>query len=439
MKKGWKVLLYLLLAGVLLTGSTFALAAAEDPLLSAGQIFEGDFITGGTNVTNDGTVLGDFIGGAQNFTNTGTVEGDLIAGALTANIDGHILGSVRIGANDINLSATVDRNAMLAANSITLRENSVINKNGYIFGSSINANGKVLGDITLIGQFVSLGGTYEGNVRVATGGERVSFEILPGTVIKGKLTHEGATRYEMPTGVQIGDYEFIEIQPTSPEAVKTTFTVWSLVKTIFTMLLYYLFALLLYKAFPRFFVRSGEFVAEKPLTAAGIGLATFGCLVAGGIFMVLLFLLVLLIFKGSVIFYAGLIFVFIATISLLLAPIPVSLWLGDRISNNRMKVPARLAVGLALLTVIKLALGYMKTIQEVSAFAGVILFIINALIWLFGTGAIMKIVPEIAKSANRQAEAGESYSEESHSTDDFFHDDSPPKDNTYDNNNQIES
>ena len=38
---------------------------------------------------------------------------------------------------------------------------------------------------------------------------------------------------------------------------------------------------------------------------------------------------------------------------------------------------------------------------------GVISFIINIAIWIFGTGAIIKIIFETGKAANRQADAEE--------------------------------
>jgi len=211
--------------------------------------------------------------------------------------------------------------------------------------------------------------------------------------------------------VEVGEYEYIHIEPASKGNHINRINFWDIIKTIFTMLVYYLFALLLYKLFPRFFLRSGDFIEAKPLTAAGIGIATLGTLVAGSLFLILVLILTIIIFKGSVFLFGLLLFIFVSVVTILFADIPVSLWLGNVITSRQSSVPARLAIGIGTITVVKIILSLLATVSPVASVVGILSFVIGVAIWIFGTGAIMKIIFETGKAANLQAEAEETAAE----------------------------
>jgi len=410
MKKRWILLICSLLVVFILAGTVFVYAANENTTIGVGETHIGDFITGGNNVLNDGTIQGDFIAGAQTLKNTGYVEGDLIAGSAEIDIGGHIGGSVRAGANNVRISAVIDRNAMIFASNVVIDKDAEIKRNAYLFGAVVSFYGKITGDTVIYGGDVTLGGTFEGNVKIKNMQEGSVFRMNPGTVIKGKLIYEGVTRYEIPSDVQVGDYEFIRVEPVS-KGENNRISFWNIIRTIFTMLVYYLFALLLYKLFPRFFLRSGDFIEAKPLTAAGIGIATLGTLVAGSLFLILLLILAVIIIKGSVFLFGLLLFIFVTTITILFADIPVSLWLGNVITNRKFSVPGRLAIGIGTITIVKIVLNLLTTIGPAASVAGILSFVINVAIWIFGTGAIMRIIFETGKAANLQAEAEEAVAE----------------------------
>ncbi len=413
MKKFWVVFTCLLLSVVLLSGTVIAIAADENSVIKAGEMVDGDFITGGVAVLNEGTILGDFIAAAQNLTNTGEVEGDLIAGASQISVNGRIGGSLRVAAADLKVNCTVERNATIFGSTLTVGEDTVIKRNAYYLGGIISASGRVMGNTSINAGNVTLGGIYEGDVKINNMTEGSTLNILPGTVIKGKLTYEGVTKYEVPSDVQVGSYSYIRIEPVNKTSVQPAFSLWSFIKRIFTLLVYYLFALLIYKIFPRFFVRSGDFIEARPLSSAGIGIATLGSLVAGSLALILLLILAVFIIKGSVVLFGSLVFLFVTVVTILFADIPVSMWLGNIITNRRLSVPARLAAGLATVSAIKIILELLKNLQGISTIARIILYIVNISIWILGTGALMKSVFEVSKSANRQAEAEEFTSETS--------------------------
>lgn len=407
MKKFWIVFLCLSLSVVLLSGTVIAMAADENPVVKTGETLDDDFITGGISVSNEGTVLGDFIAGAQTVTNTGEVEGDLIAGASQINIGGRIDGSLRIGAADVKVDSIIGRNAIIFGSTITVGENTIINRNAYYLGGVVSASGKVVGNTSISAGNITLGGLYEGDVKINDMTEGTTLKILPGTIIKGTLIYEGVTRFEVPSDVQVGNYSYIRIEPVNKTTARPSFSLWDFVKKIFTLLVHYLFALLIYKLFPRFFARSGDFIEAKPLSSAGIGIATLGSLVAGSLALILLLILALFVIKGSVVLFGSLVFVFIAVLTILFADIPVSMWLGNVITSRKFSIPARLAIGLAAISVVKMLLDFLGSIQAISTIIGIVSFILNVSVWIFGTGALVKSVFEVSKAANRQAEAEE--------------------------------
>lgn len=408
MKKRLRVSVCIVLILILCMGTVAALAADQNPTVRTGEAYKGDLFATGDSAIIDGTVEGDILSMVQMLSSRGNVDGDILGFAYDLSIDGNVNGNVRVASNNATLSGTIERTLMAAAgSSLTIGPKAVIKRNAYLYGTIINASGTVQGKTDIYGVDVTLSGNYQGDVILHGMAEESSLKILPGTVINGKLTYKGVTEFSVPEGVQVGSYEFVKINPVSKEQIAPRFNMWNVVKEIITLVLYYLFALLLFKLFPRFFARSGDFIAAKPLTAAGIGIATLGSLIGGALLLILLLILTIFIFKGSVFFFGGLVFTFIATITIIFADIPVSLWLGNILVKRNLSVPARLAFGFITLSAAKFALDLLGNIHAISTLVGVVSFLLNAAIWIFGTGALLRVIFEVFKSANVQAEAEE--------------------------------
>lgn len=415
MRKHLKKSLCIILAVILLLGTAVVAFAADNPIIESGQTHNNDFISFGDTVTNNGIILGDFIAAGQTVSMDGEVEGDVIAGSSTTmKISGKVGGSARIAGNEVNLSADVVRNAMIFGINVNILPEARIHKNAYIYATKLTVSGEVLGNLDVYASDISLDGKFEGNVTIHNMEEGAKLNIAPGTSIKGKLTYEGVKEYSVPSGVTVGSFEYIKIAPVTNTKVKPAFNYWDIVKKIFTLVIYYLVALLLYKLFPRFFAGSGEFIAKKPLTATGFGVATLGSLVGGSLLLVLILIMTVFLFKSSVFFFGGLVFVFIATLTIIFADIPVSLWLGGIISKKAVSVPARLAIGLVAITAVKLALELLTAISAIATLVGVVKFLLYAAIWILGAGSIIKTIFEIMKAANIKAkeEAEEAETEE---------------------------
>lgn len=389
---------------LMMSGTVVSLATSYDPTVNSGVIYDDDFIAGGNSVTNDGTVKGDLLSISQRLNVRGPVEGDVIALAPDIYIGGDVGGSIRLAGTNVSVASRISRNAMIAASNLVLESSSTIQRNAYLYGGVVKSLGTVEGNTHIVGADISLGGTYNGDVNVQDLSENGSFSMLPGTVINGKLIYKGPADFYLPSYVQVQDYEFIKTSPPRQESARELDGM-GIAKRIATLIVYYLFALLLYKLFPRFFVRSGKLISQKPIQVAGIGIATLGTFFGGLLLLLIIILLVIAILEFSVLGFTLLALLFFALVTVVFAGIPVSLWIGDLVIRNTDSVPAKLAIGLVIVSAVQLALGVMSSIPSVGAVFSVLGFLVNAAIWLLGTGAMLKTVFAMLKSANRQAEA----------------------------------
>lgn len=386
----------------LLTGAVIVLADEGNSTIGAGEVHDGDFIVEGNSVTNDGTIKGDLLSVSQRLTVRGYVEGDAIALAPDIFIGGEVGGSLRLVGSNVIVSSRVARNVMLLGSGILLDKGSVVLKNAYLVGDMVKCLGTVEGTTHIYGTNVTLGGVFNGDVKVHVVSANGRLDIQQGTVINGKLTYVGSTEFQPPSYVQVKDFEFIKVSPSERTA---RVDVMAIIKKLATLTVYYLFALLLFKFFPRFFVRSGEFIARSPLAVAGIGMATLGTFVGGLLLLLILILLVLTILDVSILGFAGLIFLFFGVMTVVFADLPVSLWIGGKIAGRTARVPGKLAIGLITIQLIKLVLNLLGDIPSVGSVFSALGFLVNAAVWLLGTGAILKTLFSMLKAANQQAEA----------------------------------
>lgn len=404
MKKRHAGMMVVFLLIFLMIGMVMALAADESFTVSSGEIHDDDLLAGGYSVTNDGTVKGDLLAAAQTLTVRGAVEGDIIALASDVNCSGEVGGSLRLAGGNISISSRVARNLMLIGSNCMLGKDSVVKKNVYMLGDTIKSMGTVEGKSLVYGSDVTLGGVYNGDVNVHITDKDGRLSLLPGTVINGKLTYKGETEFYLPSDVQVQSYEFVKASP--PDSVGVLrLDVMATIKKLATLTVYFLFALLLFRLFPKFFVRSGNYISQSPLAAAGVGLAALGTFVGGLLLLLILFLLLIAIMDFSVFGFTGLVFVCFGLFTLVFADIPVSLWLGDKLARKTGSVPAKLAAGFVVIQTAKLAFKLLSSLSSVGSIFGAFGFLINAAVWLLGTGAVLKTLFSMLKAANQQAEA----------------------------------
>ena len=381
--------------------------------IGSGTVLEGDKVLAGTQISNEGEVKGDLVMAGQNADMQGTVGGDLLAVGSDLSVSGKIAGSLRSASGNLLMSGTVGRNLTSISGTATLTENSIVNGNLYLAGETAILQGTVMGKVWVGASAVTLSGTFNGDVTVESMQNaretKAKLIILPGTVIKGTLQYKGSVEPTIPADASIGKYSFTKAEPSLKTERKAHFGWKQIVRDLLTVLLLYLVALLLLKLFPGFFTRPARFLQEKPLAAAGVGVAALGVSVATVIMTFIFSCIAIFLFKPVVALIA---FQLLTTVLVLFGAfslLPVSLWIGNLLTRGRGGVPGSLAAGLACLTFTRLLLTFLSGIPHIGFLFAVLLWLFGFAVWLLGVGSILRTVKQYHESAARGLPAVEDH------------------------------
>ena len=379
MNRSFRVGLLLVAITLLATGAVWAKSSATI-VIQPKEVVDGDKWVAGQLIRNEGTVRGDLVFAGQNISSTGTIEGDVIGAGQDIFIAGSVLGDVRAAGSSVNLAGHIGKNVNAAGANVSLARDGTIGGTIRAFGASVNLDGKVSGKTRIGARTIVLGGEFLGDVdvnnydgrrpRLTDGREKTRLTVLPGAVIHGTLTFRGESA-DIQKGAQVKDFQWVK--PTSAQAGKERRVIyrhaWKFVRLLFTIAVYFLMGLLLLKIFPTFFRRAVGYLAGKPWNALGHG--AIGLIAGFAVAIACIVLLVLSIIMspafgivstlGAIAFYAGL---------FLFAAIPVSLWLGSIMFNEKAEA-YRLGAGLVVLNVglfIFMLLGLLPAVGPVFPF-----------------------------------------------------------------------
>jgi len=343
-----KLLLALLLAVLLLSVATPALADEEGPgkfrlfgdiYVPAGQIIYGDVATIFGNITVDGTVTGDVVAVFGNVTVNGESHRSVAAiiGTVTANRVPLDLITI---VGKVTVNQEVGRDVVAVVGSVNLQPNSVVRRDVTVVVGSIHRGegAQVLGNTTLVA------GSSEG---FEVGGPLPTLPPLP---TLGPLP----TLRPLPT---LPPLPHVEVQMRGQDALFRFFV--RLVQAgLFTLVMAAL-ALLAGALFPKHLVVTRDTIHTNALVSFGVGLLTL-------IVAALLTVPLLITCIGPFLMWAA---IFVASIFGLAA---LGLWVGERLLGAfRAKAEPLVAIGLGTLIIV-----------GVLAFLGAIPFI-NCFSWLF--------------------------------------------------------
>jgi len=389
----------LLLVGItlLVTGTVWARSSAT-VVIPPREVVEGDRWVAGQLIRNEGTVRGDLVFAGQNISSTGTIEGDAIGAGQDIFIGGSVLGDVRAAGASVNLAGHIGKNVNAAGANVSLARGGTIEGTMRAFAASVNLDGKVRGKTRIGARTIVLGGEFLGDVdvnnydrhkpRAGDGREKTKLTVLPGAVIHGTLTFRGESA-DIQKGAQVKDFQWAK--PPSAQAGKERRVIyrhaWKFVRLLFTIAVYFLMGLLLLKTFPTFFRRAVGYLGGKPWNALDYGAIRLTAGFAVAIACIVLLVLSVIMSPafgivsslGAIAFYAGL---------FLFAAIPVSLWLGSLMFNEKSEA-YRLGAGLVVLNVglfVFMLLGLLPLVGPV--FSG-LSFAIKLAVLLLGTGGLI--------------------------------------------------
>ncbi|HEX3048650.1 MAG TPA: hypothetical protein VHY08_28130 [Bacillota bacterium] len=366
--------------------------------IKTGEVIPTDKFVGAQSFTNDGTIQGDLFCGSQYAVSRGVIEGDFIGGANDINLSGTVAGDVRAAAGTLTIAGAVGKNVNGFGGTIHVTDKAVVGGNIYLFGGYITVDGKVKGVTRIYGGDVTLNGEFFGDVTVDTASEsnpgnresEARLTVLPGTVIHGKLTYRGAAA-AIQKGAQINDYQWIKppVNYAKQWAHNRGEFIWKLIRLLFTTGIYFLIGLAFYKLFPKLFEKQGEIIRQKPLGAIGIGLATLVSTVFSCVVVLILLLLALAIISPVI----GLIFGTVAFLFYVLifyfSTLPVSLWLGNALFQDKLSLPYRLGIGLVVITFAKFTFDLLSQFYILGSLFSVLSFILGFGVLVVGVGALV--------------------------------------------------
>ena len=289
---------------------------------------------------------------------------DLWLFASTAiHFSGDAGGDVRALARSASFSGTLQRNLIAYANGLHLATNSLARGQVALFGANVICEGTVEGDAWIIARSVTIGGTWNGNLRVTAD----EIRIAAGTRVAGTLTYSSPKEPVIPASAsiaalqQIGELSIADAQSLVSLPLSTRFLING-----------YLFLAALLAGMP--FV--GMFPAQAGRAVRGLVLAPWRALVAG--FLTVLGGPILIGFAlASVVGLPLALLLGALYLTLLyLSHIVVALWIGHAILRNKGPqtfghVLMAMAVGLFLIY-------FLTALPGVASFAALPIVVLGA-------------------------------------------------------------
>ncbi len=265
------------------------------------------------------------------ITLAGDCRDDVWALADRVEIGGRAGGHVRAAARTVRVTGEIGKGALLMGSAVSLAPESHLAGTARLIGENLVAEGCVEGRLTLLGNKVTLSGSFSNDVRVTA----QDVVVLPGTRIGGDLVYTAPSELILDKGVSLGGRLVRQPAPAAPA------NAWSsLFVKVWLGLAALLAGIVLFRLFPRFALAAAD----------RLRYSFWKCLLTG---FVILALTPLLCLAGLVSFVGlplALLLAMAALILVYLSKLVVAVFLG-RFGRRTSAWFWPMAVGLALLTV----------------------------------------------------------------------------------------
>jgi hypothetical protein len=353
----------------ILIGAMPALAfdgrTGDSVTIDKGEVINDDLYMAGGDLVINGTVKGDVFAGGRNITVNGDIEGAATIAGQYITINGSVRDSVRLAGQNITIIGDIGGDAVIFGQSVLLQNGSTVGGDLVLGASMVNVNGAVEGRV--------IGGG--GQVMISdTVGEDVNLEvdkliITSTAVIKGNVDYTSEQEAEINSNAEI-DGTVKQTMPEIKEPGKKG-PAAEIPGKIAVFLMNFITGLVIIFLATRKITGMSEALVKYPWYSLGWG--AFLLFVTP--FAIIILLVIVIGIPLSLILTAA------YAIAIYLSVIPVSLCIGrliigrQKTENRRGLLLAALAVGLAILTVIK--------------FIPVFGFIVGVFTALFGMGTII--------------------------------------------------
>jgi cytoskeletal protein CcmA (bactofilin family) len=276
----------------------------------------GDVLAAGEDVRIADSVPGDAMAAGGSIVFDGVLGGSYVGAGGDQEIRGRIDGSVRAAGGTVIVAADVGRNATLVGGTLTLGREANVQRNAYLAGGRVRMDGSVDGDLYVGAGQVVLDGVVAGDVRVEA--ERLT--LGPKARVGGDLryrTEEGVAEID-PAARITGKTEALEPR----EDHRPVLGIWW---SVFRVLAFLVTGTVLVALFPTTLATLGSTMGRRAGASLGFGALTVVAVPLAAAITAVTILGLPLAAMAAVLF----------GVSLYLAPVIPSLWIGDTLLSGR--------------------------------------------------------------------------------------------------------
>ncbi len=342
----------------------------------------GEFAAAGAEIMIDATFEDDFaVAGADVYV-AGEIAGDAAFAGAEVSVLANILGDAAIFGADVTVSGFIGGELAIAGADVTLDASSVVTGPMEVKARRFEADGRVIGDVTIEAERITIRGVFEGPIEIYAR----EVVIGPEAVITGPITVRSPTPPVIEDGAQVGGFDHIQEAWDESRIDNWDFQIENVVLPSVAFFgavnaaLAFLVGLLVAALFPQSMARmSGQF-RQRPLVSTGLGLIIWA---TAGIILLILMSLVAATVVG------------ILLIPFFLLAIPVIYYLsfvfggvviGDRIFNRSGERVGYAIRALSLLAVMAV-IGILSLIGEVGWFFILLSWLLVYIVSFIGFGA----------------------------------------------------
>lgn len=349
----------------------------EDDSVSITSPIGDDVYIGGGNVIVESDIKGDlFVGGGMIEIN-GDIAGDLFIGGGTITVRGNVGDDVRIGGGQITIYGNVGDDLIIGGGTVTITDSSTVRGDLLVGAGDFSLYGDVQGSVKAGFGSGRIKGTIGGDADLRYGDGKLTF--ADGAKIGGKLDYWALSENDSFADIA-GEIEYHKMVGSSANvpvmagifAPMALFAggLWSLVGIV-------LLGGLMLWLLPKFLPRVVETTKKNYLTPLWQGL----------LFVIVVPILAMLIAMTGIGIPVSLLMMLGFMMMMMLASIPVSLWIGSYILKYKDKERGRQFGALALGALIYIIVGM---VPFVGWFIKLALFMIGVGMWWIDSYAQIK-------------------------------------------------
>lgn len=242
-------------------------AAASDGVVKRGS-YPRTLYAAGASVDIDAEVGGDVLATGGRVSVGRRVKGSVMAAGGQIALEGRVGEDARLAGGRVAMDAVIGGDLVAAGGRIALAPASVVTGDLWLAGGTIVIAGQIGGGVRIAGRTIAIGGDIAGDVELI--GQ--SIDILPGAVIRGRLTYRSPEAARIDPSAQIAGgmaHETLTWPNHAASAVRVAATVLGYGFAAAVVLLSVVFVLL----FPGYAVAAARAIGGRPWASLGLGFA----------------------------------------------------------------------------------------------------------------------------------------------------------------------